>query len=318
MKQEDVNEVLACLGDERRVLYYFKDRYCLDLIDFEMKRQGTDSLKISELKNGTMCRFAQKPIVAQALKDCGSGQYDWYDLQKSYPCDRIPLVLNLTRWGDGDRGWDQTTRNQCNLVLQLNFDGGHVSEYNRRIKPDDDYGPFESWGHPVVGGKRKTLSWVRMDIDFDTGEVLIEEIQSDWLRYAHRALARVKFWRTKRPSLKPNDVYCDIHGKYEDLEHYVERTLKPYRDVWAEASMLAAITFIREELGIATIYYHSFDTGKKVKKICSSPPRSMYTQLPKKFGFELTDQTPEFLKADKFARRCIKAIKNPRWFRLAV
>jgi hypothetical protein len=27
----------------------------------------------------------------------------------------------LDCWGKAERGWDQTTRNQCNLVLQLNF-----------------------------------------------------------------------------------------------------------------------------------------------------------------------------------------------------
>ncbi len=196
MKREDVKEVLSCLGDERRVLHYFKDRYCLDLIDFQMKRQCTESLKVSELKSGSMGRFANKPIVAQALKECGNGKFGRYDLQKAYPVERIPLVLNLTGWGDGDRDWDQTSRNQCNLVLQVNFDGGHVREYNQRIKPDDDYGPFEFWGHPVVEGKRKTMSWVRMDVDFDTGEVLIEEIQSDWLRKASRTLARVKYRRS--------------------------------------------------------------------------------------------------------------------------
>jgi len=318
MKPEDVSEVLSCLADERRVLHYFKDRYCLDLIDFEMQRQGATFFKVNELKKSSMARFMNKPIMAQVLKECGSGKLDCYDLQKAYPTEHTPLVLNLTRWGDGDRGYDQTSRNQCNLVLQVNFDGGHVSEYNRRIKPDDDYGPFEFWGHPVNEGKRKTLSWVRMDIDFSTGEVLIEEIQSDWLRQASRALARVKRCRSKEPAIKPNDVDSDIHGKYEDLEHYVECTLKPYRKLWAEASMLAAIKFIREELGISTIFYHSFDTGKKIKKVFDSPPKSVYTQLPKQFGFELSDQAPEFLRADKFSRRCIKAIENPHWFRLDV
>ena len=318
MKREDVNEVLSCLGDDRRVLHYFKDRYCLDLIDFEMKRQGTEALRVSELKGGPLSRFSNKPIVAQALKDCGNGKFARYDLQKAYPVERIPFVLNLAGWGDGNRYRDQTTRNQCNLVLQVNFDGGHVKEYNRRIKPDDDYGPFEFWGHPVIEGKRKTLAWVRMDVDFDTGEVLIEEVQSDWLRNAERALARVKFRRVTRPSIKPNDVISGIHGRYEDLEYYVERSLKPYREVWAEASMLAAIKFIREDLGVSTIYYHSFETGKKIKRVCGSPPRSMYTQLPKTFGFDLTEQAPDFLSADKFARRCIKAVKNPRWFRLRV
>lgn len=316
MKREAVKEVIACLGNDRKIFHYFKDRYCLDMIEFEMNRRGVDSLLVHELKSGSLRQFVQKPIVAEALKQCGGGKLGGYELDLVRPIQQIPFVLTLANWGEEGSDWDQTTRNQCNLVLQLNFDGGHVGEYNRRINPDDSYGPFEFWGHPVVEEQRKTLSWIRMDIDLDSGEVLIEEIQNDWLRFAQRAFQRVKYRRSKSPSIKPKDVIDEIKGNYEDLEHYVERTLKPYREIWAEASMLAAIKFIREELGITSIYYHSFDTGKRIKKVCGSPPRSMYTQLPKKFGFELTDQAPEFLQRDKYSRRCIKAIKAPRWYRL--
>ena len=215
-------------------------------------------------------------------------------MQTFWPSEITPFVLTLNGWGDSDRGWDQTSRNQCNLVLQLNFDGFHMQEYHRLVKPNDHYrdgeGPFEYLGHPVCQKQRKTMSWIRMDIDFSTNEVLIEEIQNDWLRKA----------------------------EYEDLKYYVEQVLTPYQNIWAEASMAAALRFIRDELGISTVFYHSFDTGKKIKAVCGSPPRSMYTQLPKQFGFESTQESPEFLMQDKVSRRYIKSIKNPNWFRLSV
>jgi len=44
----------------------------------------------------------------------------------------------------------------------------------------------------------------------------------------------------------------------------------------------------------------------------------MYTQLPKKFGFSLTNEAPEFLAKDRRAKRYLKAIKNPQWYRMAV
>ncbi|WKD50148.1 hypothetical protein [Microbulbifer spongiae] len=318
MKNEQVKEVLACLGDERRVFRYFKDRYCFDLIEFEMNRLRCKSMKVSDLKTGVLSQQLQKPVVAQALKHCANGVVSRQDLQSLWSKDLLPFSLSLTSWGDGDRGWDQTSRNQCNLVLQLNFDGKHNALYRKLVKPDAHCGPFECWGHPVQRVRRKTMSWVRMDIGFDTNEVLIEEIQNDWLRNASVTLARVKMRRVKKPSAKPGELFANILGNFEDLEQYVEQTLAPYRKLWAEASMLAALRFIRDELGISTVYYHCFETGKRLKAVCGSPPRSMYTQLPRKFGFEKTQKPPALLAGDKFARRCIKAIRRPHWYRLAI
>ena len=303
MKLEEVEEVIACLGDERRVFHYFKDRYCFDLIEFEMGRQNRDSISVKDLKKGSISRYLQIPIVAQALKYCASGVINKQDLQSLWSNELLPFSITLNKWGEACRDWDQTSRNQCNLVLQINFDGKHDELYRRFIRPDDEYGPFEYWGHPVHKNNRKTMSWIRMDIDFSTDEVLIEEIQNDWLRKSSEALNYLRKRRVKEPSLIPSEVYGDIGGDYENLEYYVEQILAPYRKIWAEASMLVALRFIRDELGISTIYYHSFDTGKKLKNVCGAPPRSMYTQLPRKFGFEETETAPEFLTKDSFARR---------------
>ena len=90
-------------------------------------------------------------------------------LQTFWPSEIPPFVLTLNGWGDSERGWDQTSRNECNLVLQLNFNGFHLQEYNRLVKPNDYYkdgeGPFEYLRHPVCQEQRKIMSWIRMDID---------------------------------------------------------------------------------------------------------------------------------------------------------
>ncbi len=287
-----------------------------------MDREGKDFLTIGELQKSCLSRLLPKELVRNALNHCGNGKLNKSDLKIFWPSETTPFVLTLNDWGDSDRGWDQTSRNQCNLVLQLNFNGFHIQEYNRLVKPNDYYrdgeGPFEYLGHPVCQEQRKTLSWVRMDIDFSTNEVLIEEIQNDWLRKAKRKLQAVKLRRLKRPTVKPNQVFADIGAEYEDLQQYVEQVLTPYQTIWAEASMSAALRFIRDELGISTVFYHSFDTGKKIKAVSGSPPRSIYTQLPKQFGFESTQESPEFLMQDKVSRRYIKSIRDPHWFRLAV
>ncbi len=318
MKQEELSEVLDCLGNERTLFYYFKDRYCLDLIGWYMDKTKSRSLLIRDLNKSGLKNILQKPVMREIIKNCGHGFLTKEIIKAFWFHDFLTFTLTLDHWGEGDRGYDQTSRNQKNLVLQLNFDNKHTSEYQRLLKPDDHYGPFECWCHPVRQDAKKTMSWVRMDFDFTTNEALIEEVQNDWLRQANGGLTRVKKSLSRKSTLKPGDIVSGIHCEYKDLEYYVEEVLKPYRKLWAEASMLAAIQFIRNELGINTIYYHSFSTGNKLKKVYGLPPRSMYTQLPKKFGFELTEEAPEFLARDKHAKRYIKAIENPRWYRMAL
>ncbi|BFM10636.1 hypothetical protein R50072_07890 [Simiduia litorea] len=315
MKLQDVEEVIACLGDERRIFRYFKDRYCFDLLVLALQRQQMAQVSVSQLKAGSLARYLQKPILANALKHCGAGVLDINSFGPVEPVQTLPLSITLARWGEGDRGWDQTSRNQCNLVLQLNFDSGHNARYHRLVNPANDYGPFEFYGHPIHKQGRKTLAWVRLDIDFTTGEVLIEEIQNDWLRKAKGVLDRINRRRTRSPQAKPQDVIRTINGSYEDLVTYVETELQPYRALWSEAAMLAAIRFIKDDLGINTVYYHSFDTGIKLKRVGGAPPRSMYTTLPKQFGFELTTEVPAMLATHKHSRRYIKAIEKPSWFR---
>jgi hypothetical protein len=45
---------------------------------------------------------------------------------------------------------------------------------------------FEWSAHPIRRSP-STLAWSRVDIDFENGEALIEEIQTDWVRLAERA-----------------------------------------------------------------------------------------------------------------------------------
>ena len=82
--------------------------------------------------------------------------------------------------------------------------------------------------------------------------------------------------------------------------------------------MLAAtITFIRDELGIENIFYHTAHTGHKLKRIGGGkPPRSLYSQLPKRFCFGKVKTAPEFLMQDKYFRRVHKKINNPEFYYL--
>jgi len=318
MEAKELDEVIDCLGNNRRLFYYFKGRYCLDMIGWKMRERKIKAIAISELNQGQLKRFATKPIIKDVMKYCGNG-FLTQDLLRSYwPNEVLNFTLTLNRWGEGDRGYDQTSRNQQNLVLQINFDNKHNQQYRRLLNPCNDYGPFEYSCHPIRTDHRNTMSWVRIDFDLLTGEALIEEIQNDWLREAGWGLKRVIKRRKDKKSTKPGDIIYGVDCEYNELKEYTEVVLKPYQQLWTEISLSAAIHFIRNELGIASIYYHSFDTGKKIKKIYSSPPKSMYTQVPKKFGFELIEDAPRFICEDKCSRRYLKAIKKPQWYHMSV
>ncbi|ODS24038.1 hypothetical protein AB835_05820 [Candidatus Endobugula sertula] len=288
-----LEDVLYCLGNERRGFHYFKDRYYLEL-------------------------FAAKPIVKNIIKRCGNGYLPIDNLKSYWPNDVLTFTLTLDRWGDSERGYDQTPRNQQNLVLQINFGNEHNQHYHSLLKPYDSYGPFEYRGHPIRQNNRKTLSWVRIDFDPTTGEALIEEVQNDWIRRVTWDMQRVTRCYAGKNTVKPGDIIHGIDCEYNEFKHYAEVILEPYKRLWAELSLLAAIQFIRNKLGISTIYYHTFDTGRKIKKIYGLLPKSMYTKLPKQFGFEVTSQSPRFLEQHKKARRYLKAIKNTQWYRLSI
>ena len=48
------------------------------------------------------------------------------------------------------------------------------------------------------------------------------------------------------------------------------------------------------------------------------PPRSVYSQLPRKFCFSKTHNAPEFLYQDKQFRRTYKKIDNSEWYYMAL
>jgi hypothetical protein len=49
------------------------------------------------------------------------------------------------------------------------------------------------------------------------------------------------------------------------------------------------------------------------------PPRSLYTELPRRFCFDETNEIPQLLSGEKDWRRRAKAAKGPmRFFKMAV
>lgn len=80
--------------------------------------------------------------------------------------------------------------------------------------------------------------------------------------------------------------------------------------------MTATIWFLVHELGIKAIFFHTFESDQILKKIGEDPPpKSIYTDLPKKFCFEETHNGPLFIRDS--ARRELKELfiqPETKWF----
>ena len=317
MKKEEAEEIIACLSKERTIFHYYKDRYAFLLLSYIVG----SGRSIQSLKKSPYSSLLDKPAVRDILKQCGHGYLDQETLKLAWHSQTEPFLLTVDIWGDGNRTWDQTTRGDCNIVLQLNFSNKHDSIYRNLVKPKHTSN-FNYTGHPILleGDRaffRETLSWARIDLDFKNNEALIEEVQSDWVRKTASLQNRITRLLKRNVDVQSIAPRWGVEGRLEDVQLYLTEVIQPYTKMWAEATLAAAISFISEELGIETIYYHSFETGCRAKNIrYDLPPRSLYTNLPKKFCFLETAKTPEFIASNKTFKRSTKKLKQPKWFQL--
>ena len=312
MNGELVKEIQDCLCGERTLFHYYQDQYAIyllsRLVDWEKR------IAIRHLRCGRLARLLDRPLIKDLLSKCGDGFVNkkvlegcWHDSFESY-------VLTLGDWGCySDWSWDQISRPGKNLVLQLNVSGKWAVQFQRIMKmPPNQF--FDS-GHPLSDTRTMTLAWARLDIDFETDEALIEEIQSDSIRDVARLHRRACLVLSKG---KKTFTYDGIEFDAQVFIDVAEPFLVRFNKNWQEAMLTAAISFIFDELGISNIYYHSFETGNKMKNVrWSHPPRSLYTDLPQKFCFDSKAQAPEFLWRDKRVKRKLKKLEGGRWFHLA-
>jgi len=306
MELQDLKEIIACLSGERTKFYYFRDRYALMLLkDYIQQKMGDKAMTINHLRQSPYANMLNKAPVKKVLAAAGNGMITAEMLEMIWDEKPLSFVTTLAQWGDGKKYWkyNQMSRQGYHLVLQLNMATDHTQQFQKLMRPDDVH-TFNSYGHPSLKkGNRGTLAWVRLDMDFKTNEVLIEEIQCDWISEVREAVKEGYTW------------YGDYSS--DEIKAYANEILAPYAKVWEEAMLSAAIDFIRHELGINTIYYHSFEIGALLKHIkYSKPPRSLYTKLPKQFGFQKTPEGPEFLMREKRVQKLQRKVSKPYWFTL--
>lgn len=287
MKLTEIQEIIDCLPKDKTPFLYFKDRYALMLLAMAIERP----VRKSSIRRSPFAKLLDKSVVKQALSRNQQAPITAQTLEAWWPPTYQSYVLTLGRWGSMDRHWDQTSRPGYNLVLQLNFSKEHERAFRRAYDESMDY-VLEFEGHPIAKSDRKTLGWARIDLELGSGEALIEELQSDWIKFA-----------------KSEYEISDDDKPGRAFKKYFDEALRPHLDTWDEALLAATIEFLRSELGITRIYYHTHGSGAALKRIAyTAPPRSVYTTLPRKFCFRETSERPSFLQA-----RPKSAAARERW-----
>lgn len=316
MRQQEIDFIRSCVLTERTKFYYFKDRYALMLLSYVVG-EGMD---VRALKQTRFAGLLDKLVVKRRLATVPSGrleaQWLWHTWDEPTECYR----LTLSQWGEAKAcdSWTQTSRPGFNLVLCVNFSSRHNTAYRRCLGPRSDH-PFVSHFVPDEQHRELTMAWVRLDIDLDGGEAIIEEVQSDWVRevlQAHRDL--------NREGLKLEDEVPSYVGlgecRVRQFERYVREGIGPHRRTWSEVALAAGIWFLRDVLGVRRIYYHTFESCLVQKDMRGwHPPRSIYTDLPRQFRFELTTEPPRLLVNCR-DRRVRKRLSQPdvQWFLLDI
>lgn len=317
MTSDELSFLTETLGTAKKDYYYYKDQYAADILS--MALQGP--VKVADLKKSRFGRFTHKKAVSSILGAVGKNTVNGKDFAGHYHEEAVKFGVTLGSWGEYAKGgkdpWYQTSRNGWNLVLQLNFNENHLCDYFRLIRSCTDFHPFIYADHPVLKKAGFTLAWSRLDVDLENGEVLIEEIQNDWLREAKDEMQDAKVTlelAAKNKSFSDREI-----RKAENYIRYYEKCLKPYIRIWDEAILNLAIGFAVAELGCRKIWYHTVESGNRLKGLAEDfmPPRSLYSKLPQRFGFELTDQAPVMLKKDKKLKKKLTD-KKLRWFKMAL
>lgn len=299
MSQQQTSEVIQVLSQKKRLFYYCKDYYAFMLLDYIIG----DNPAIRDISKTKFSRLLNKPVIKQIISKSGDGILTKNQLFSNIPAAQECYLLTLGDWGNENNHWaslfSQTSRPGKNLVLQLNFSNKHNKRYYDLIKPKGSH-PFEFTSHPIAPKGYHTLAWSRIDLSDDYEYALIEEIQNDWIRLAVSKQTTIETIvqdnngneQVVQQSLGGNEF--NING----LNTYTQKVLKPHMAIWDEAMLSSTIWLLREEIGVSRIYYHTYESGNKLKGIGSGrrPPKSLYSKLPEKFCFTKTDDTPAFLQ----------------------
>lgn len=313
MDRRTADDILACLPRDRTLFYYYRDRYSIGLLR-QLSRTPTT---LAALKQTPFAALTHKPRIKALLATLGKRPLqETHFALHDYDPEQMHFVLTLGSWGsDHVRDWryQQTSRRGYNLVLQLNFCNHHQLRYQRlRAKA----GTFGYVGHPT-SSQRNTLAWARIDLDWDSGTALIEEIQSDWIRKALHLSGMAERRLARLQNAQQSTLFYGLGCTLKTTLDYCRYIHQRYQPIWAEAMLWATLDFLRNELGLRRIYYHTAESGRLLKRIEGNlPPLSLYSDLPRKFCFDEATEAPAFIASDRHASRILRQHENLAFHRM--
>ena len=291
MEPEIVKEVIACLPEGKTHFRYFKNGYAPRLLSMAVPNAAT----VYSIRSTAFGRLLDNPVMGDALARSGNGLITSATLGAIWHEPSLPYLLTVDRWRYESRWWSQVSRAGDNLVLQLNLPRQNQQLFNKFVGTNRRFNPhsFHPVQHPGDQQSfRETLAWARIDFSFETGEALIEEIQSD----AVRQLAAMD-----RHVARCGCAGCLRRKRYLDW-------FAVHRKIWSEALLTATVEFIVRELGITQLFMHTARSGWRVKNMgpYQRPPRSLYAELPRKFAFRRIWNAPQFLLDTRRYQRLIR------------
>ncbi len=293
METTELNEVLACLPKGKTHYRYYKDAYAPQILSMAIDKESD----VRTIQQSSYAKLLKTPAVKAWMAKKGSGALTALELNSIWQEPSLPYLLTASRWKFESRRWSQVSRKGDNLVLQLNLPREHDELFDVSIGKRYSFNP--SWGHPVQQKFRNprfrsTLAWARIDLSFENNEALIEEVQSDGVRLVNRV-------KKRQQRVKCNCAQCALNKRYMQW-------FDSYSLVWSETMLMATIDFIRTELGIERVFFHTARSGWRVKKIDKSwrPPVSLYSSLPKKFAFTHVWNAPQFLLDTKSYHKLVR------------
>ena len=295
MDQCELDTIIARLPRGRTLFHYFKDRYALMLLESSVAA----GCSVAELKKSRFRPLMQKPLVRQAMSRAHGKHLSLQDLQSVWVDPHLTFRLSLGQWPPAGerwcRSWHQMARSGVNLVVQLNLPQHHVRGMERLLRESRD--DLQTESHPIAPSPDFTLAWSRIDFDREHGEVLVEEVQSDWVRAAIAGCRQAT-------------------DQHQCWPQYMQRWLQPYMKSWSEAMLAATIAFVRQVLAPRRVFYYTYHTGNEVKRLTHwKPPRSLYDELPRRFCFRETHNGPLFLR-DHGSRQVKRRLRDTTatWF----
>lgn len=290
-----LNEVIDCLPKGKTHFRYFSGAYAPMLLDMLMP----ETVALAELKKSRYGKLLHNKLLKPLVANAGDGRLSRAAVSNIWQEPSLPFLLSVSRWdARKDWMWNQVTRRGENLVLQLNLPKQHERLFQQWLSPKGEFNFNWGYGHPVQRKRaghdlfRETLAWARIDLDLDNNEALIEEVQSDGAR--------------KMASLAKQFKGCSCQQCQQRLR-YID-WFQPYAKLWSEAMLMASLHFLKHEMGIEHVYMHTARSGWQLKHMEKNwqPPKSLYSDLPKKFTFQKTCGAPLFLRDTKPYQKLIR------------